>query len=178
MGCFTKLVPDIIDFRRLVYHMWGYTVTFAKKSALELISRLKNMRNRFLTQFYVRHSGATFFLKVISRKARADWSWRLPNSEYQMISKGICTVIQPHFSQIPCMHPDTLEGRRPTSIGSNFAANNFQIFFRTTMSDVKLCQESIPHVFIAWKSLPRKKIKKVLVLVHLASLIYENQLYP
>ena len=150
VGCFTKLVARI---RRLVYRTWVYTVTFAKKSALELISRLKNMRNRFLAQFYFRHSGATFFLKVISRKARADWSWRLPNSEYQMISKGICTVIQPHFSQIPCMHPDTLEGRRPTSISSSVAANNFQKKSCTTMSDVKLCQESIPHVFKAWNQL-------------------------
>ena len=36
------------------------------------------MRNRFLTQFCVGHSGATFFLEVISRKVRADWSWRCP----------------------------------------------------------------------------------------------------
>ena len=51
------------------------------------------------------------------------------------------------------MHLDFLEGRHPTSIASNFADNNFEKKCRTTMSDVKLCQESIPHVFIAWKSL-------------------------
>ena len=46
-----------------------------------------------------------------------------------------------------------VQGRRPTSIGSNFAANNFETKSHTTMSDAKLCQESIAQVYIAWKSL-------------------------
>ena len=36
------------------------------------------MRNRFLAWFCVGHSGARLFFKVISRKVRADWSWRCP----------------------------------------------------------------------------------------------------
>ena len=126
------------------------------------------MRNRFLIQFYVGHSGARIFLKVISSKVRADWSWCLPNSKYQLILKRICTVIQQHFKSI---HPDTLEGRHRTSIGSNFATNNLQKNSCTTMSDVKLCQETIPHVFITWKSTYRELLKqtwgtfKILVLL-------------
>ena len=41
----------------------------------------------------------------------------------------------------------------PTSIGYNFATNNFETKSRTTMSDAKLYQESIAQVYIAWKSL-------------------------
>ena len=33
MGCFTKLVTDIIDFRRLVYHNHYITSTFVFDSA-------------------------------------------------------------------------------------------------------------------------------------------------
>ena len=40
-------------------------------------------------------------------------------------------------------------GTSPTSIGSNFATNNSLKISRTTMPDVKLCQESIQHGFIA-----------------------------
>ena len=36
------------------------------------------MRNRFLAWFCVGHSGARLFFKVISRKVRADCSWRCP----------------------------------------------------------------------------------------------------
>ena len=43
-------------------------------------------------------------------------------------------------------------GQALTSIGFNFAANNFGTKSRTTMSDAKLCQESIAQVYIAWKS--------------------------
>ena len=96
----------------------------------------------------------------------SDWSWCLPNSKYQLILKGICTVIQSHtvtkYTVISkgSVHPDTLEGRHRTSIGSNFATNNFQKNSCTTMSDVKLCQETIPHVFIAWKSTYRELLKQ------------------
>ena len=105
MGRLRELLPDICGW----VFFFIATVEKWKSLAVEWFSANKNVRNRFLTQFYVRHSGATLFLKVISREVRGDWSWRSPNSEYQIISKWICTVTQPHFSQIPCMHPDTLE---------------------------------------------------------------------
>ena len=59
---------------------------------------------------------------------------------------------QPARSSWSSMAPEFLRAPSPTSICSNFAANNFQKQIDTTMSDVKSCQESIPRVFIAWKS--------------------------
>ena len=56
--------PDVVT---VVYHRNNVDFTH-----LDQIPDDKNMRNRFLAQFYIGHGGATLFLKVISREVRAD----------------------------------------------------------------------------------------------------------
>ena len=115
----------------------------------------KKMRNRFLAQFYVGHSGTKQFYATISRRLKSTISPCEKSSKraYDCWHVACITVQIP--LRILCITHKSKVWRHSTSNNSNFSTNGCRIFCRTTMSDVKLRQESIPHVFILWKSMWR-----------------------
>ena len=111
------------------------------------------MRNRFLAWFCVGHSGARLFFKVISRKVRADWSWRCPWKKHCQRARAVNSLGNHTVNN---MH----------SFWVVFAGFDREDFIFSTFVKIFYIWLALPHFscihFFYWKSILLREILDLL----------------